>query len=369
MICLRLLLHCARRAASRADWTAGSIRATRTPLEDGEVMLGTGSRWRKLIPWSSTVTAVDAGKSRGRSWSALGSLSGSIRMLKPGPGASRRALAIWALSAWAICGRFSIITGMVSRGSMMVSISNFWGRRLAIAALARVADQRRSAGPAPSVRAFSAAGRCSAQDQLLLIQRDGGRQHCKRPIGKQTRRELQDIFGACPVLLAELRGVSRPTRRPLGQHLVYPLDEHVQLLGERSFILDRDGERQSRVDGHDRSHRVTRRRRLRRLRVDRQLRPQVLEQIVPQVKAELGADRILDAPRRSVHWPGSPACSERRSDRRSCQDQSTRPRTPTAPREWREATRDRRWAGRPDARSPRRGAGATTWSFVIKASS
>ena len=31
-ICLRLLMHCVRFAASRADWTAGMISATRTPM-------------------------------------------------------------------------------------------------------------------------------------------------------------------------------------------------------------------------------------------------------------------------------------------------------------------------------------------------
>src|SRR5262245_36131554 len=31
-ICLRLLTHCARRAASRADWTEGSKRAIRTAM-------------------------------------------------------------------------------------------------------------------------------------------------------------------------------------------------------------------------------------------------------------------------------------------------------------------------------------------------
>src|SRR4051812_18999869 len=30
--CLRLLTHCARRAASRADWIAGSNNATRIPI-------------------------------------------------------------------------------------------------------------------------------------------------------------------------------------------------------------------------------------------------------------------------------------------------------------------------------------------------
>src|SRR4029079_8715274 len=31
-ICLRLFVHCARRADSRADWTAGNSSATRTPM-------------------------------------------------------------------------------------------------------------------------------------------------------------------------------------------------------------------------------------------------------------------------------------------------------------------------------------------------
>src|SRR5579884_1381485 len=32
VICLRLLVHCERRAASRADWTAGRSRAIRTAM-------------------------------------------------------------------------------------------------------------------------------------------------------------------------------------------------------------------------------------------------------------------------------------------------------------------------------------------------
>ena len=67
MICFMLLVHWARRAAARAAWTAGSRSATSTPLVEGELMLGTGSRWRNSIPWASTVSNVEAGNNRGRS--------------------------------------------------------------------------------------------------------------------------------------------------------------------------------------------------------------------------------------------------------------------------------------------------------------
>ena len=47
MICLILLTHCARRAASRADWTAGSSKAISTgvsmpTLSEG---VGIGKAW------------------------------------------------------------------------------------------------------------------------------------------------------------------------------------------------------------------------------------------------------------------------------------------------------------------------------------
>jgi len=90
-----LLTHWARRAASRADCTAGSNSATSTPLAAGEEMLGIGSRETSRTPSLSETIASDAGKSRGFSSSAVGILSRSTCSTPArGPGCSRTGLGI-----------------------------------------------------------------------------------------------------------------------------------------------------------------------------------------------------------------------------------------------------------------------------------
>ena len=62
---MRLLTHEARRAASRADCTAGSNRAISTPLAAGDETLGNDSRETSRSPSRSETIAIDPGKSKG----------------------------------------------------------------------------------------------------------------------------------------------------------------------------------------------------------------------------------------------------------------------------------------------------------------
>ena len=95
MICLRLFEHWARRAASRADCTAGSNRATATTPTAGPVTrLGNESRDTTRAPFVSTTTAkvfgktyfaISAGWGTSEGFTLKVKLMGDVPAMLPGP--------------------------------------------------------------------------------------------------------------------------------------------------------------------------------------------------------------------------------------------------------------------------------------------
>ena len=127
----------------------------------GEVTLGIASRWSDGIPCRSTVIAVEAGKSRGRTV-GRGQLSASIFSECPGrvvrlclghPGS----LLHLGLDRLDDLGQVLDHDRQGVAGSATFKMTRFPGSRSAMGSNAPVADQRRSAGAPVSVSAFSAA--------------------------------------------------------------------------------------------------------------------------------------------------------------------------------------------------------------------
>jgi len=230
-------------------------------------------------------------------------------------------------------------------------------------------------------------GRRGADAQLLLVQRDRWRQHAEGTVGNRTRRELQHVFGARPVLLAKLGRIAPGGRRPLNKNLVDPFDQDLELPPDRPLIPHLERQRHARVGRHDRGHWVSPRRRGRGLGIERQLRPQVLQQIVAQIQSELAANRVLEC-LNTLFTPGVRGLDEcdelivgpgqidredgkRRMARGERWKRSKIKRWLVEESENSPPGGDRRsnigWSKK--ARTPRRGDGATTRTRVISASS